>query len=288
MKPELEQISKNSTQSFAIKIVKRDNRPLLTKAWHYHPEIEICYTLKSTGRRYVGNNISDYQEKDLVLLGPNLPHGFTTLHKCEQFVIQFKNDFLGEEFLQKAEIKKINDLLKRSKRGLAYNGSQLEEIDIKIRNVCDSQKSEFSRLLNLLELLNFLSDSQDLQPICTEKYSTHLSPSKLNGIKTILNFIENNFQKNITIHDACEMVNLTESAFYKFIKRHTNKKFTAILNEYRLDHASKLLISSNLPISDISYQSGFSNLSHFNRTFKSYYAVTPRQMRKEYERKANN
>ena len=88
----------------------------------------------------------------------------------------------------------------------------------------------------------------------------------------------------VTINDACKAVNLTESAFYKFIKRHTNKKFTTILNEYRLDHASKLLLSSNLTISDISFQSGYSNLSHFNRTFKQAYNMTPRQLRANYKK----
>jgi AraC-like DNA-binding protein len=282
MKPEFEQVRRKSTQSFAIKIVKRDSRPLLTKAWHYHPEIEICYTPVSNGKRYVGNNISDYREKDLVVLGPNLPHGFTTYDKCEQYVIQFRNEFLGTDFLDTAEMEAINSLLTRSKRGLYYTGNQIEEIDERIKRICITDQNDFNRLIHLLELLDYLARSNELQPICTEKYSAYISPTKLRRIKTILDFIENNFQKDINIQDACNLVNLTESAFYKYIKRHTNKKFTSILNEYRLDHASKLLVSSNMPISDISYQSGFSNLSHFNRTFKSYYSKTPRQMRKEY------
>ncbi|MEM9544608.1 MAG: AraC family transcriptional regulator [Bacteroidota bacterium] len=283
MRPELEKIQRNSTRSFNVKIVKRANRPLLTKAWHYHPEIEICYTVKSRGRRYVGNNISEYKEQDLVILGPNLPHGFTTSVETEQYVLQFRKEFLGQGFFNAAELERINNLLIRSKRGLSLSGMEIKEADHRIRNIYNQEEYSFQKLLSLLEFLDYLSTCKNLSPICTEKYSSHISITKLNSIKTIFEFIENNFQKQVTISDACKMVNLTESAFYKFVKRHTNKKFTTILNEYRIDHASKLLISSDLPISEICYQSGFGNLSHFNRVFKQSFNITPRELRRKYE-----
>lgn len=283
MKPEFEVIQRKPSRSFLLRVIKRTNRPMLTKAWHYHPEIEICYTIKSCGRRYVGNNISDYKERDLVILGSNLPHGFTTSDECEQYVIQFRNDFLGKQFFSLAELERINSLLIRSKRGLLLTGIEVEEADRKIKKLYNSNLSTLKQLLLLLELLDYLSLCANLTPICTEKYSSYISVTKLNSIKSIFEFIENNFQKEISINDACKVVNLTESAFYKFIKRHTNKKFTTIINEYRLNHASKLLLSSNLSISEISFQSGYSNLSHFNRIFKKHYNMTPRQLRLKYQ-----
>lgn len=283
MRPELEKIPRKSTRSFSVKVVKRANRPLLTKAWHHHPEIEVCYTAKSRGRRYVGNNISDYKERDLVILGSNLPHGFTTSVESEQYVLQFRREFLGQDFFNAAELERINTLLVRSKRGLVLSGPEIEEADRRIKGLYDQDQSNFRQLLSLLEFLDFLSQCKNLTPICTEKYSSYISITKLNSIKTIFDYIEKNYQSEISISDACKVVNLTESAFYKFMKRHTNKKFTTILNEYRIDHASKLILSSDLPISEISYQSGYSNLSHFNRVFKETYNMTPRQLRKQYE-----
>lgn len=283
MRPELERIQRKSTRSFSVRVVKRANRPLLTKAWHYHPEFEICYTAKSRGRRYVGNNISEYKERDLVILGSNLPHGFTTSVESEQYVLQFRKEFLGQDFFNAAELERINDLLIRSKRGLVLSGLEIEEADRRIKDLYKQDQSNFRQLVSLLEFLDYLSQCENLTPICTEKYSSFISITKLNSIKTIFEYIENNYQKEITINDACKVVNLTESAFYKFMKRHTNKKFTTILNEFRIDHASKLLISSDLPISEISYQSGYSNLSHFNRVFKQSFNMTPRQLRSKYE-----
>lgn len=282
MKPEFEKILRKATRSFNVKVVKRANRPLLTKAWHYHPEIEICYTLKSQGRRYVGNNISDYKERDLVILGANLPHGFTTSHECEQYVLQFTQEFLGRGFFNAAELEGINDLIHRSKRGLLLKGQEVDEAEVRIKQLCVQEQSSFAQLISLLEFLDYLSRCTNVGPICTEKYSALISIKKLDSIKTVFEYIEGNFQKELTIRDACKVVNLTESAFYKFMKRHTGKKFTTILNEYRLDHACKLLTSSDLQISEVSFQSGYVNLSHFNRVFKESYGMTPRQMRNRY------
>ena len=283
MRPEFEIIRKGSTKSFSLKVVRRAKRPLLTKAWHYHPEIEICYTVKSEGKRYVGNNISEYKEQDLVILGSNLPHGFTTSVECEQYVVQFDLDFLGKDFFASAELEKINKLLVRSKRGLLLSGSEIQKADEKIRKLYDKEQSDFSQLLMLLEFLDYLADCTQLTPICSDKYSSRISMAKLNNIKTIFDYIESNYQDEITVKDACKVLNLTESAFYKFMKRHTDKKFTTILNEYRLDHASKLLASSDLSIAEISYQSGYRNLSHFNRIFKETYQMTPRELRARYD-----
>lgn len=280
MKPEFEKIESKSFKSFMARVVIRDKRPLLSKAWHYHPEFEICYTVKSKGLRYVGNNISEYKENDLVILGSNLPHGFTTPDECKQYVIQFHKNFLGKDFFNAIEMKNILNLLANANRGLLLIGDDLKVADKKILSLFEPRQSNTTQLFKLLDFLDFLSLSSSLKSICSEKYSSGINVSKLNSIKKIFEFVENNFQKELTIKEASKVVNLTESAFYKFIKRHTNKKFTTIVNEYRIDHAYKLLASSNLPISEIAYASGYNNFSHFNRMFKETYKMTPRQFRR--------
>lgn len=282
MKPEFEKIESKSTNSFISKIVKRDQRPFLTEAWHYHPEIEICYTLKSHGLRYVGNNISEYAERDLVILGSYLPHGFTTIDQSEQYVIQFNQDFLGKDFFESTELEDINSFLQQSNKGIVLKGSDLKKAEEYIQSLYQDKRSKMMRLLHLLEFLNFLSQCSNFETICSERYSSTLTQSKLNKVNKIFEYIKTNFQQDISIQSVSKIVNMTESTFYKFIKRHTNKKFTTILNEYRVNHASKLLVSSLIPISEVSFKSGFNNLSYFNRVFKKSYNMTPKQFRNTY------
>lgn len=282
MKPELEKIQDLQTGSFIAKKVVRDNRPLLAQAWHYHPEIEICYTKKSTGKRYVGNNISDYHEGDLVMFGSLLPHGFTTTHQCEQIVLQLNRDFLGDDFLLKSELRKINELLDASKMGLQFNGLTNQEAADIIDSILHTEG--FIKLLNFLKLLNLLANSLDFKQICSKEYSASINIDKLTRMKTVFDYIQENYtKKDISVKSVANLINLTESAFYKFIKKHTKKKFTQIINEFRVNHASKLLIESELTIAEICYASGYNNLSYFNRKFKEVLGENPSDFRNKYK-----
>jgi AraC-like DNA-binding protein len=281
MKPEFEKIEDLQTGSFIAKTVIRANRPLLSQAWHYHPEIEICLTKKSIGKRYVGNKISDYEEGDLVMIGSLLPHGFTTTHQSEQIVLQLNRDFLGVDFLRKSELRRINELIDKAKTGLEFSGDTKQAATQMITSILETEG--FIKLLKLLELLNLLSNSTDYRTICSKEYSASINIDQLNRMKRVFDYIQHNFQQNITIVEAAELINLTESAFYKFIKKHTKKKFTQILNEYRANHASKLLIESELSIAEICYDSGYNNLSYFNRKFKEILGVKPSEFRDKYK-----
>lgn len=280
MKPEFEKIVDYTRSSFIAKEVIRNNRPLLTQAWHYHPEIEICYTVKSEGKRYVGNNISDYQKNDLVMIGSSLPHGFTTDVNCHQIVIQFSEDFLGNGFLEKAELQLIRQLINRSKMGLQFDEKTTKKAKKIIKSILPKQGC--GKLINLLKLLNLLSKAKEYHIICTKEYSLNLNLNALSRIKTVLDFIEKNYKKDISIREASQLINLTESAFYKFIKKHTNKKFTQIVNEFRVDHATKLLIQGEMTIAQICYDCGYNNLSYFNRKFKEIMDVKPSEFRNNY------
>lgn len=280
MKPELEKIIEAYESSFVAKTVKRANRPLLTQAWHYHPEIEICFTRKSSGQRFVGNKIASYQVGDLVMLGSFLPHGFTTSEKSDQIVIQFNEHFMGTTFLEKPEMRKILELIHRAKMGIEFYGKTQKKATRKIIEILKEQGS--IKFIKLLQLLTILANSQEYKIICSKNYSTTLNMDQLSRVKTIFEYIENNYRTDISIPEVAKSLNLSESAFYKFVRKHTKKKFTQIVNEYRINHATKLLIETELTISQICYQCGYNNLSYFNRKFREITEIRPHEFRAKY------
>jgi len=281
MRPEFEKISEPPQRSFTAKRVIRESRPHLHQAWHYHPEIEICYTYKSNGRRFVGNQIANYAEGDMVLFGKNLPHGFTTPMKCEQIVIQLNHNFLGPDFFSKPELKNIYDLLERGRMGLEIDGKTKKTAIKKINKVMKHTGGK--QLIALLDLLLYISDSQDLTPICSKEYAMEFDATQFDRLKQVYDHIILNYQKDISVKEIAQTINLTESAFYKFIRRHTKKTFTEIVNEFRINHASKLLITSQMSVAQVCYNSGYNNLSYFNRKFKELLGQTPKKFRADYQ-----
>ena len=280
MKPEYEKIQEPSERSFTAKIVARKSRPLLRQAWHYHPEIEICLTRESFGKRFVGNQISDYAQGDLVMFGSNLPHGFTTDKKCTQVVIQMDASFLGTDFLEKPELRKVRALFQFARRGLDFGEQTKQDAKKVIKKMMKTQG--FRQMIRLFELLHLLAEAQDVTPICSEEYSLDLDATHLNRLKAVYEYILVNYQTELSIAAAANQINMTEAAFYKFIKKHTKKTFTEIVNEFRINLATKLLMTTDKSISEICFDCGYNNLSYFNRRFKDIVGQTPGVFKQNY------
>ena len=105
----------------------------------------------------------------------------------------------------------------------------------------------------------------------------------LDKMKLIVKYVENNYADNITIEDMANLCDFSQSHFMKFFKNNMEVSFIEYLNNYRLTMASRLLISSSSSIIAISMESGFDNLSYFNRLFKKKYDMTPSEFRRLYQ-----
>lgn len=117
---------------------------------------------------------------------------------------------------------------------------------------------------------------------CTLKEMHHKDSKSLEKMKFIITYIEKNYMEKITIEDIAAELGLSQSHFMKFFKNTMGTTFTNYLNDYRLTLSARLLVSSDSSILDIAAESGFENLSYFNRLFKKRFGVTPREYRKLY------
>ncbi len=279
--PSFEVITPTFGSSFAYTryIEKANNK---SDVWHYHPEIELVYVNGGSGKRQIGSHISYYTDGDLILIGGNLPHcGFTneqTGNKNET-VIQMLPDFLGTTFFDTIEMRNIQNLFNQSRVGIAFKGQTKEKIGAKIE-LMDTQNS-FEKLLTLLSVLNELDESKDYTLLNANGFSLQTQVHDNDKINVIFNFVKDHFQELITLEEVSSLVSMTEPSFCRFFKKITNKTFTAFVNEYRVVHACKLLAEKPISISEVSYESGFNNFSHFNKLFKEHTGKSASQYRNE-------
>mgnify|MGYP000366371324 CR=1 FL=1 len=101
----------------------------------------------------------------------------------------------------------------------------------------------------------------------------------INKLKLIITYIENNYTHAISIQDIADECHFSESHFMKFFKQCTGTSFISYLNDYRLLIASRLLTSTDLPVTQIAVECGFDNISYFNRCFKKKYGEAPSKTR---------
>ncbi len=283
-KPTLEQIAPTFGTSVFIKQFEESN-PNKDPFWHFHPEIELVFVRGGNGKRHVGNHISYYQDGDLMLIGTNLPHyGFTdrlTGNKSET-IIQMKEDFLGEPFLNLPEIQSIKELIENAKLGLVFTGETKESVGSQIEGMM--QLNSFDRLICLISVLKNLSLSKNYFVLNHDVVSIEAKATDQHRINIIYDFVKKNFKRNISLEEISAQAAMTVPAFCRYFKKISNKTFTHFVNEHRVVHASKLLSEGNLNITDICYSCGFNNISHFNRQFKEITSKSPSEYRKELKK----
>jgi AraC-like DNA-binding protein len=253
--------------------------------WHFHPELELVYVNKGGGKRHIGNHISYFKNSQLVLVGSNLPHmGYTerlTTNGTET-IVQMKPDFLGTDFINLPETKSIHLLFERAKMGLLFHPSVKKRVGPKITDLINYQGIQ--RLLKLIEILHELSISEDYTLLNAQDFAVEVYQQDNDRVDQIFKYITDNFQNHISLEDIANEVNMTPPSFCRYLKKVTGKTFTALVNEYRIVHASKLLTEMPTSITDICYQSGFNNFSHFNKLFKKKTGWSPSNYRNEMKR----
>jgi len=258
--------------------------------WHFHPELELNLILKSTGTRFVGDNIDSFQEDDLVLLGPNIPHYWKNDQKyfdnqsdesAEAIVVRFPEMFLGDGQYDLPEMRQMKQLFNKARRGLLLHGDGKNRIISSIQKMLHYQGIE--RLIIFLGILNAIINACEIQYLSSEGFMTSLNPKNEKRMNDVYNFITNNFKEKITLAEIAEKANMNPSAFSRYFSQCTGKSVTQFLQEIRLGFACRLLILSEQNISEIIYESGFQNQAYFNKLFAHKMGMTPKGYRKKHQ-----
>lgn len=261
--------------------------------FHFHPEYELTLITSGEGRRYVGNRMDHFATGDLILLASNLPHCWKTTasagggeskHAGGQhagaIVIQFAPDFLGRDFFSRPELVFIQNLLLQSATGIRFVGETRALAEKKVYAIAREKKG-FDKIIGLLRLLELLALSEERQLLAPQM---HFLPGREDRqrIQLIFAYIIEHFREKMVLDDIAQTVHMTPNAFCKYFKKVTRKTFVETVTEYRLNYAAGQLIHTDKPVSIICFDSGFGDVSHFNKTFKLKMQVSPLRYRKQF------
>jgi len=250
--------------------------------WHFHPEYEIVYVEAGHGIRHVGEHISRYQDSDLVFIGPNIPHlnfDYGVRSECSQVVIQMKEDFLGQEFLNLPELSSIRKLFDRARKGVAFKGATKQWAAEKLKGL--TRLDHFQQLLGLLDILQVLAGSGETEDLDSRPLSHHFAGREQERMDAIYRYTEEHYQAKVNVNEVAALVHLTTAAFCRYFRKVTLMTFTDFLNQYRINQAKKMLLQDK-NVTESCYESGFENLSYFNKTFKKVCGENPSQFRKRH------
>lgn len=283
IKPTYEALPLNQQSSYTLRVFEELE---FTAPFHFHPEFELTAILKGKGNRFVGDHMASFDAGDLLLLGSNLPHCWksetNTTHEisAHSVVIQFKQDFLGDNFWNKFEMQNLMQLLEKSQLGIQFTGNDTSEVINKMLELTTID-DPFKRLLTFLDILNDLALSKTYK-ILNKKALVHAqSAYENNRLHAVQSYLIDHFKQKISLNEIAEVANMSPNAFCKYYKKITQKTFMETVSAYRLNYALQQLLQTEKPITEICFESGFTDVSYFFKTFKSKLNESPLAYRKK-------
>ncbi|MBV5315965.1 MAG: helix-turn-helix domain-containing protein [Prolixibacteraceae bacterium] len=251
---------------------------------HFHPEYELNFIQHAPqAERIVGDHKSLIGEIELVLVGPNVYHGWNNgqcrSKQIHEITIQFHRDMIHENLLARNMMKSIKDMLGNASRGILFSETTTMQIADQLQQL--SQKNGLEAFIELISVLHVLSISENQKLLCSGAMNT-TDFANSDRIRKVCEYIEQNYQEKIKIKDLAISLNMTETTLSRLMKQRTGRSFVDFVNDYRIGFASRWLTETNQTIAEIAFRCGFYNISNFNRIFRKSKGCTPGMYRENF------
>lgn len=281
-----EKISLKEDESFSIGIFQ-DN--LEQSSWHYHNNFEISFITEGSGKRIVADSIEEFQPGDLVFIGRNLPHVWIAdkdVHilsnrTMEMVFLQFKSNILFPQLLTLPEFANVKKALELSERGIQIVDHTLNEVSEIMLQL--PYLKNFDRMLHFLRLMDIIGKSESNISLASEDYLKKRFKPGNKRIAAIHNYLMNNYREEVNLKNLADLVNMAEGSLCRFFKENMGITLFEYLNQIKTEFACKLLMDLDLSVMEVCFDSGFNNLSHFNKQFRKTVGMPPSQYRKQFK-----
>ncbi|MEL7022875.1 MAG: AraC family transcriptional regulator [Pseudomonadota bacterium] len=274
MKPVFETIRSGDTlASFHVFEVQLASKP---SHWHYHPELELTWVISGQGTRFVGEHIGPFSPGDVMLTGSNLPHDFNVQEAAEPtkfLVVQFKSNLLAAL----PEMAPVAEMFERARRGLLFEAvdRSLSEPLAQLTSYSSAQQC-----VCVLDTLRRVGERDDGRLLCDDTYAPPLlAQAQLSRLNQVIDYVRDHYNEAIALDDMTELTSMTPTSFCRWFRKTMDCSFFSYVNHYRVEQASRLLLSSDQPINVIARDCGFDTISSFNRWFQRRTGVAPRTFR---------
>lgn len=286
MKPQLVNLDFAFTGVFKMKAI---SAPYFINTHHFHDDYELVCILESSGKRIIGNDISNFKKGDLVLVGPRLPHAWFNDKEyyenkglvAKSIVTYFRKNWMEQQLLELTGGNKFKEMLEQAPKGIKINGSANKRINGLLADAVNSP--ELLRASSIFAILHELSETTEFELLTDGSYNNPFGQNEAARINQVYEYVMKNFTTEIRLETVADIVHMSPNAFSRYFKSRTQKTFSLFVNEIRIGHACKLLQGDDFTVSQICYASGFQSMTNFTKFFKRFKKKSPLQYRKDLE-----
>lgn len=262
--------------------IRKDYIANINNSWHYHTEVELICFHKGTGTQFVGDHIKPFGPGDIVLIGKELPHywrydqlGTDNATIPYSTVIHFKENFMGDAFINLPELKPIKYILDKAKSGILIGGDEAKIIAPQIEQIYLAEG--VAKLVALFECLTSIANLKQNSTLSSLGFRQNVFAPDNERLNNVYHFVLNNFKDKIHLEDVAAIAGLAPNSFCRYFKNNTGKTFSRFLTDIRIGYARKLILENRLDIKQVCFVAGFNNFSCFHKNFKELTGNTPKQ-----------
>ncbi|QKZ05089.1 AraC family transcriptional regulator [Pseudomonas eucalypticola] len=266
-------------------IYRQHGFPCPLVRWHFHKEYELHLIVASSGKVFVGDYIGNFHPNSLFLTGPNLPHNWISQVAPDQVVekrdmlVNFTDELFDNALPVFSELKGLSPLLERARHGIEFRCPRtLEQAAMLMQCIADSQG--VSRLGYFLILMERLAACEDYQ-LLSDSNAPHLADeNSIDRTNRAVDYIFSHYSRDLPLEEVAQHLGMKPTYFSRVFKQATGRCFVEFVNRLRISKSCELLADGRRAVTDVCFQSGFNNISNFNRRFQQLKGMTPSDYRR--------
>ena len=266
-------------------IYRQHGFPCPLVRWHFHKEYELHLIVASSGKVFVGDYIGNFYPETLFLTGPNLPHNWISQVAEDEVVptrdmlVNFTDELLEGAASVLTELKTLAPMLERARYGIEFRDKATihKAMDL-MQAIADS--AGITRLGHFLILLELLADCDDYQ-LLSGVTASHLADEQtIDRTNRAVDYIFSHYARELPLEEVADYMGMKPTYFSRVFKQATGRCFIEFVNRLRISKSCELLADGQKPVTDVCFESGFNNISNFNRRFQQLKGMTPSHYRR--------
>lgn len=252
--------------------------------WHWHEELELGYIqegiskIVTVGAEYIVHQGDGFfVNSNVMCMKQNASPGTRTV----EINHIFHPVFLGGHFKSRFETKYLNPIINNRqievhmiRRGHATSNLILKNL-YQLKELQNEVDTEFQTRNILSEIWRLLIKELQENPDSPRMVGTE----QTNRLRSMISYINQNYPEKMTLSQIAKTAGVSEREATRCFKKCIGQSPMEYLIKYRLNQAKKLLLETDMSITSICQQCGFSDSAYFGKVFRRSYGMTPREYR---------
>jgi AraC family transcriptional activator of pobA len=268
---------------FPVEIFIRDNlEKSLNASQHWHDCIEVLYIVEGSANQQINEHFFKVKAKDVVIVNYGVIHSThcDLDESCKILVLKFMPQLISESF-SFIDSKYLHLFLSQGEsmqhhiEDVVSKDGFLHKLFFDVLKEYDHKDEAYEMMIKgyIIQILGTLIRNGNFGQQITMVQEDFLE------VKPVIGYIEKNYMNNLTMAEVAQEFGMSYYHFSRFFKKAVGRNYKEYLDYVRVVEADKLLLKSQMSISAIAYEVGYSNVTSFNRVYKRIKGIAPSSIR---------